>query len=231
MKRRAITLFLAAALAVSVTGCSHSSSSTTTFTTSVTNDGETTTHTTTTTVEDGNKSTEETTEVTEADDDFDDIDDDSDDIENDSDDRNIGDANGVSVNESGEFVSDADTTDLRDTWHEIFYYGAEGVTKAGDTILFAYDNPEIEYGAMMVINSDNYLTAYDFGPVEDEGNYYQIEDVDGENELPFSVTASEDDHMTLVFQDGDETDLFYVDQDTIIDDMVSVVEAMNAQNT
>lgn len=203
MKRNYLLTAVLVASLMLVQGCSSSKTSTTTFTTNVTNEnGETTTHTKTTTVEGGEVSTEESTVVTDAD--------------------------GVTMTDDG-FVRNDENVDLRDEWHKIFNYGCEGVSEAGDTIFLAYDDPDLTFAAMMVIDKDNYLTLYDYGEVKEEDDAYVIYDVDGDHYVPFSVTESEDDYIVVEFKDGDVATLNTVDQDTIINDMVSVIEDINTE--
>ena len=95
--------------------------------------------------------------------------------------------------------------------------------------VFAYDEAgEPTFAAMMVIDKDNTLVLYDYGDMKDEGDNYVIYDIDGDSTIPFSVTDSNDDSMTLVFNDGDEAVLEYVSQDQIVEDMVSIIEEVNA---
>ncbi|MCR5109206.1 MAG: hypothetical protein K6B28_13710 [Lachnospiraceae bacterium] len=206
MKKRSGAFYAIIGLSVAClvfTGCSHSSTSTTTFSTSVTDEnGETTTKTTTTTVEDGNKTTEESTVVTDAD--------------------------GVTLSEDG-FVANNDNVDIRKIWYDTFNYGAEGVSENGDTILMAYDDTDLGYAAMMVIDQDDYLTLYGYGEVEDEGDQYVIYDVDGDMTVPFVISESNDDYMVFEFQDGDKAQMYYLDQETIIEKMVSIVESMGEE--
>ena len=205
MKRKMIAGFLAAGLALSIMGCSTSSTSTSSVTTSFTDEnGETTTHTVTTTEEDGNVNTEESTTVEK-------------------------DTDGVDVSSTGEYVAEESIEELKSYWQEQFHYGVEGVTNGGDTVYFAYDKgPEPSFGAMMILQDDT-LTSYNYGQITDEGDYYVITDVDGQTELRFTVTASEGNTMTVTFSDGDVGELEYVDQDVIIDDMLGIIDNIRSQ--
>ncbi len=216
MKNRFLTMLLTGALmALSLTACSSTKTSTTTFTTSVTDEnGETTTHTTTTTTENGETTTEEettaTTDETEA----------------------AGSEEAASTDGTVPYEYDEDDLPtLRDEWSNYFEFGAEGTTEADETVLFTYDDPEnMTQAALMIISADDILTLYDIGPVRMDGDYYVIEDLDGDVELPFLVSDTEDDHFRMNFQDDTYADLYYVDKDKIIDDMCSIIEQISAQN-
>ena len=202
MKKYTALALLAVSSMLLLQGCSSSSTSTTTVTTSVTDEnGETVTQSETTTVEDGVASTEKTTTVADAD--------------------------GVTATEEG-FAENEEEVDLRAIWYDTFNYGAEGVTKNGDTVLMAYDEaPDPTFAALMIIDKDDNLTLYDYGEVKVEGDAYVIYDVDGDESVPFTVTESGDESMKIMFQDGDEAELVYVGQDEIIEDMVSIVESIS----
>ena len=210
MKTKFTAMLLACTLAtLSLTGCSSSKTSTTTFTTSVTDEsGETTTHTTTTTTENGETSTEEETTTTSAD--------------------------GTTQTQNQDVPYEYDETDLptlRDEWSQYFEYGAEGKSTEDETVYFTYDDPDnMTQAALMIVNSDNVLTLYDIGPVKMDGDYYVIEDLDGDVELPFLVTAAEDDYFEMTFQDNTHAELYYVDKDTIINDMCSIIIQISGQN-
>ena len=209
MKTKFIAMLLACTLtALSLTGCSSSKTSTTTFTTSVTDEsGETTTHTTTTTTENGETSTEEETTTTSAD--------------------------GSTATQSQDVPYEYDEDDLptlRDEWADYFEFGAEGKTNDDETVYFTYDDPDnMTQAALMIVNSDNVLTLYDIGPVNMDGDYYIIEDLDGDVELPFLVTDAQDDHFEMTFQDDSYAELYYVDKETIINDMCSIIEQIQQQ--
>lgn len=209
MKNRFITMLLTGALmALSLTACSSTKTSTTTFTTSVTDEnGETTTHTTTTTDDNGEVSTEEETTTS-------------------------GGSTTFTGDQAAPYEYDEDDLPtLRDEWAGYFEFGAEGKTNEDEMVYFTYDDPDnMTQAALMIVNSDNILTLYDIGPVKMDGDYYVIEDLDGDVELPFLVTAAEDDHFEMTFQDDSYAELYYVDKDKIIDDMCSIIEQISAQN-
>ena len=126
--------------------------------------------------------------------------------------------------------SDGDPTGLRAKWHELFTAGAKGQNSNGDHIYFIYDNPEaIELAAIMILSEDkSVLLAYDFGNVLAEDDHYIIEDVEGESVLPFNLPETEvENGFELSFMDGTSAKMQFVELDTIIDDMVSIWEAVN----
>ena len=82
---------------------------------------------------------------------------------------------------------------------------------------------------VMILNKDmTELNYYYLGNVEMEDDEMVIYDVDGEHFLPFVVGDGEEaGTFTMAFKDGDVATMHYVDQDTIINDMISVVENLN----
>ena len=127
-------------------------------------------------------------------------------------------------------VDENDPTGLRAKWHELFFDGAEGENADGDHFFFACDDSSNVTGAtMMILNKDmTELNYYYLGNVGMEDDAMVIYDVDGENSLPFVVGDGEEaGTFTMTFKDGDVATMHYVDQDVIINDMVSVVETMN----
>ena len=150
------------------------------------------------------------------------------------------DANGnmtttTTTNENGVVTTDSvtssegDPTGLRAKWHELFTAGAEGQNSNGDHIYFIYDNPEaIELAAIMILSEDkSELLAYDFGKVLVEDDHYIIEDVEGEAVLPFNLPDTEvENGFELSFADGTVAKMQFVELDTIIDDMISIWEAV-----
>ena len=127
-------------------------------------------------------------------------------------------------------VDENDPTGLRAKWHELFFDGAEGENENGDHFFFACDDSNnVQEATVMILNKDmTELNYYYLGNVGMEDDAMVIYDVDGENSLPFVVGDGEEaDTFTMTFKDGDVATMHYVDQDVIINDMVSVVEAMN----
>ena len=127
-------------------------------------------------------------------------------------------------------VDENDPTGLRARWHDLFFEGAEGENENGDHFFFACDDSNnVQEATVMILNKDmTELNYYYLGNVGMEDDAMVIYDVDGENSLPFVVGDGEEaDTFTMTFKDGDVATMHYVDQDVIINDMVSVVEAMN----
>ena len=127
-------------------------------------------------------------------------------------------------------VDENDPTGLRAKWHGLFFEGAEGENENGDHFFFACDDSNnVQEATVMILNKDmTELNYYYLGNVGMEDDAMVIYDVDGENSLPFVVGDGEEaDTFTMTFKDGDVATMHYVDQDVIINDMVSVVEALN----
>ena len=127
-------------------------------------------------------------------------------------------------------VDENDPTGLRARWHDLFFEGAEGENENGDHFFFACDDSNnVQEATVMILNKDmTELNYYYLGNVGMEDDAMVIYDVDGENSLPFVVGDGEEaDTFTMTFKDGDVATMHYVDQDVIINDMVSVVEALN----
>lgn len=127
-------------------------------------------------------------------------------------------------------VDENDPTGLRAKWHDLFFEGAEGENDNGDHFFFACDDSNnVQEATVMILNKDmTELNYYYLGNVGMEDDAMVIYDVDGENSLPFVVGDGEEaDTFTMTFKDGDVATMHYVDQDVIINDMVSVVEALN----
>lgn len=94
-------------------------------------------------------------------------------------------------------------------------------------VALSADPDKLSMAAIMIISSDDILTNYDIGNVREDEEYYVIEDVDGDEELPFSVPVSEDEYFVMGFQDGSTAEMYYVDKDTILNDMVGIVEQVS----
>ena len=127
-------------------------------------------------------------------------------------------------------VDENDPTGLRARWYDLFFEGAEGENENGDHFFFACDDSNnVQEATVMILNKDmTELNYYYLGNVGMEDDAMVIYDVDGENSLPFVVGDGEEaDTFTMTFKDGDVATMHYVDQDVIINDMVSVVEALN----
>ena len=125
--------------------------------------------------------------------------------------------------------SDDDPTGLRNKWTELFEEGAEGVSKDGWDVYFAYDDPnDISLAAIMILK-DGELRDYIFGDVVEEDGHYKIVDVDEKEDgtvenLPFEIGEVKADGFEMRFKDDDSVVLNFVDQETIINDMISIWE-------
>ena len=134
--------------------------------------------------------------------------------------------NGVTTTDTITSSQD-DPTGLRNKWKEYFSQGGEGVSKDGYNVYLAYDNPEdIKLAAIMILNSDNSeLLTYIFGDVVAEEDHFKIVDVVEDEELPFWLTDKEvEDGFEITFKDNDSVELKFVDQETIINDMIDIWE-------
>lgn len=202
MKRKVLATALALVLVFALAACSVSSSSSTTTTVSTTvtdANGNTTTNTVTNQIgvnagTDGVTTTNETTTETTSPD--------------------GGEA------EEPTFTAD----DLSEAWHERFTEGAEGVSRDGDQIYFAYDDPDdVTYAAIMIVSNDGEHLSSREGDVLVDDDHLILSDEDMESETPFTITDQDGETFLMTFLgDGDEATMTIVDADTIIDDMVAV---------
>ena len=214
MNKKLIALLLGTCLLFALVGCSVSHSSSSSSTVSSTVNGETTTITTTT--ENGETHTETTTTS--------------------ADGSTVTTVDGQTVSSENAAGSDIvstedDPTGLRAKWHEIFTAGAEGSTEDGVQFFFACDDPEsVTFAAMMIVSQNGKsLDVYDYGKVlMDENNKPYIEDVEGESTLPFEILETNDTGFVAAFQNGVQVQFHHVDQDNIINDMISIWEGVQA---
>ncbi|MBQ7535359.1 MAG: hypothetical protein IJT43_07035 [Stomatobaculum sp.] len=244
MMKRFVIIAAAALTAIGLTACS--TSSTKTATTSTTIDGITTTTTTTIITENGTTRKEVVKTVTDEDGNilsvtdgdgnpiaFADEKTEAADAVNEIDAANETEAvaeNDADMAEEADEIDEADPTGLRARWQELFSEGAEGENENGDHFFFAYDDrDEVGLGSVMILNADmNELNLYYFGDVDMEDDAMVIYDVDGEKKLPFYIQdGTEEGTFKMAFLDGDVAEMHFVDQDTIINDMVGVVEHLN----
>ena len=139
---------------------------------------------------------------------------------------------GISASSETFTTSEDDPTGLRSKWTELFSCGAEGKSPEGEIVFMAMDDPEdITYAAIMVLDEEmTELRDYILGSVliDEEGVPY-IEDVEGEELLPFTITDTEvEDGFEMQFRVGSPITMYFVDQETIIDDMISIWESVQA---
>lgn len=139
--------------------------------------------------------------------------------------------NGVTTTDTITTSAD-DPTGLRNLWTEVFSEGAEGISKDGYPIYFAYNDPDdITTAAIMIMNEDkSELLVYIYGEVVPEDDHFKIVDVDEKEDgtkenLPFVITdTAVENGFEMEFKDGDSVYLGFVSQETIIDDMISIWE-------
>lgn len=138
--------------------------------------------------------------------------------------------NGVTTTDTITTTAD-DPTGLRSKWKEFFSAGAEGVSNDGYNIYMIMDDPEnITLAAIMVTTpEDKELLTYIYGEVTVDGDTAKISDVQEDLELPFQIGESQQENcFEIYFQDGDAAVMELVDQDTIINDMISIWEVHQA---
>ena len=118
--------------------------------------------------------------------------------------------------------------DRNAAWHETFYEGAEGQGEDGSLYYFAVDDfSDMSEAAFMSVSEDgSEVHGYVFGHFEESDDGFLLVDDYAEEGLSihFWVTDTEvDDGFELEFDDGECIVFTYVDQDTIIDDMLAYV--------
>ena len=201
-KMKVLALLLAACVVLMLTGCevSSSSSSTTTVTTSTTDaDGNTTTNTTTTEVgaSVGTDGVSTTNQTTTE----------------------------TTTTPAGE-ASSPSAEDLKAALKGRYVGGGKGTSKDGDTIYFAYDNPNpINKAALMIVSEDGqHLSSYEGEVYRDDDNDCSVlYDEDMDAKTPFTIEDGEGDTYIMHFLgDGDEASMTMTDLDSLIDEMVAV---------
>ena len=128
---------------------------------------------------------------------------------------------------AGEKADSYDAVKVRADWERVFSVGAEGRNDAGEYFLLAIDDPDdITYVAFMIMSADlKTLELYVLGEVIPAGDGgFVIVDDHSDMTVPFTL-ADTDDGFEMGFQDGDVAEMYLVSQETILDDMLSVVEA------
>lgn len=200
MKKKALAALFAAVMLFALTACSVSSTSTstTTVSTSITDEnGNTTTNTVTNEV-------------------------------------------GISAGTDGVSTTNQTTTttttsnntgvtsdELKGALAQKFSAGSEGVSAAGDKILFAYDDPEVfSYGAIIIVSDGGQSLMGREGEITYAGEQWKLLDMDMGDEIPFVLTDTDiDDELSFVmtFQDGDSAVMTAVDAETVINDMIATL--------
>lgn len=112
-------------------------------------------------------------------------------------------------------------------WHNTFFEGAEGQGEDGSLYYFAVDDfSDMEQAAFMMISAGEAPDIYIVGHFEDSDDGLLLVDdyVEEGLSIHFWVTDTEvEDSFELEFDDGECIVFTYVDQDTIIDDMLAYV--------
>ena len=113
-------------------------------------------------------------------------------------------------------------------WHNTFFEGAEGQGEDGSLYYFAVDDfSDMDEAAFMITSVDqSKLAVYVYGHfVASDDGFLLVDDYVEEGlSIHFRVTDTEvDDGFELEFDDGECIVFTYVDQDTVIDDMLAYV--------
>ena len=80
----------------------------------------------------------------------------------------------------------------------------------------------------MILSEDwTELTLYVYGHIEQADDGLILYDDYKDINVPFDFTDTEvEDGFEMVFQDGDVAEMHFVDQDTIIEDMNSIIDSL-----
>lgn len=128
---------------------------------------------------------------------------------------------------AGKKAAGYDAAKVRADWESVFTVGAEGRNEAGEYFLLAIDDPDdITYVAFMIMSADlKTLELYCLGEVMPaEGGGFVMVDDHSDMTVPFTL-ADTDEGFEMGFQDGDVAQMYGVSQETILDDMLGIVEA------
>ena len=120
-----------------------------------------------------------------------------------------------------------DAAAVRANWESVFKDGAEGRNENGEYFLLAMDDSErCNYVAFMIMSADlKTLELYTTGYLDLAEDGYVIVDDHSDMTVPFTITSTEDG-FDMGFQDGDVAHMCFVSQETILDDMLAIVEAV-----
>lgn len=117
--------------------------------------------------------------------------------------------------------------DRNAAWHETFYEGAEGQGEDGSLYYFAVDDfSDMNEAAFLMISAGEAPDIYIMGHFQDsDDGLLLVDDYEEDGHyIRFWVTDTEvEDGFELEFTDGERIAFTYVDQDTIIDDMLAYV--------
>ena len=111
-------------------------------------------------------------------------------------------------------------------WHNTFFEGAEGQGEDGSLYYFAADDfSDMDQAAFMTVSEDeSEVIGYVFGHFADSDDGLLLVDDYDDVSIRFWVTDTEvENGFELEFTDGERIAFTYVDQDTIIDDMLAHV--------
>ena len=112
-------------------------------------------------------------------------------------------------------------------WHNTFFEGAEGQGEDGSLYYFAVDDfSDMDEAAFLMISAGEAPDIYIMGHFQDsDDGLLLVDDYEEDGHyIRFWVTDTEvEDGFELEFTDGERIAFTYVDQDTIIDDMLAYV--------
>ena len=112
-------------------------------------------------------------------------------------------------------------------WHNTFFEGAEGQGEDGSLYYFAVDDfSDMNEAAFLMISAGEAPDIYIMGHFQDsDDGLLLVDDYEEDGHyIRFWVTDTEvEDGFELEFTDGERIAFTYVDQDTIIDDMLAYV--------
>ena len=129
-------------------------------------------------------------------------------------------ANGTTTDETSENAREAG----RALWLETFHCAAYGETEAECFYFLWDDSDDIRSAAMLITDkTEDVIVSYVAGGVRFDGqNSFVIDDESGEEELPFNVysSVSEGAAFMLLFQNGEEVEMYGNEPELIIDLML-----------
>ena len=78
----------------------------------------------------------------------------------------------------------------------------------------------------MIVSADgSELPLYMLGEIRLEDGKYVLYDVEGQENLPFEIVDGQtEETFGMLFKDGDVAEMTPVDKDTIIEDMLSIID-------
>lgn len=119
---------------------------------------------------------------------------------------------------------EASEYDRNAAWHEVFNEGAEGQGEDGSLYYFAVDDfSDMQRAAFLMVSAGEADDIYIVGHFQDsDDGLLLVDDYEEDGHyIRFWVTDTEvEDGFEIEFVDGEHIAFYYVDQDTIIDDML-----------